>query len=150
MVNELTILTSVHVLAAVFWVGGGFVLNVAMALAAGQPEPGPRLNAMRLANILTVKVFLPLALVVLASGIWLTADYYDFADLWITLGLIGLITALSVGLFYMRPRANRAIAAIESGAGPPPPGTRNWVPIVGRLNLLLLSAVVVIMVIKPS
>ena len=150
MVNELTILTSIHVLAAVFWVGGAFVLNVAMTLAARQPEPAPRLSAFRLAAFLAPRVFLPLAVIVLATGIWLTADYYDFADLWITLGMIGLITAITIGLGYLRPRARRAIAAIEQGAGPPPPGTRNWVPIVGQLNLLLLSAVVVIMVIKPT
>jgi uncharacterized membrane protein len=150
MVNELTVLTSIHVLAAVFWVGGAFVLNVALALAGAGPDHAPRLNAFRLADFLTLRVFLPLALIVLATGIWLTADYYDFADLWITLGMIGLISAITIGLFYLRPRARAAIAAIEGGAGPPPPGTRNWVPIVGRLNLLLLSAVVVIMVIRPT
>jgi hypothetical protein len=37
---------------------------------------------------------------------------------------------------------------MEQGV-PPPPG-RNWVPVVGRLNLLLVSAVVVVMVIKPT
>jgi hypothetical protein len=150
MVNELTVLTSIHVLAAVFWVGGAFVLNIAMALGAHQPDPAGRLSAFRLADFLALKVFLPLAAIVLGTGIWLTADYYDFADLWITLGMIGLITAITIALFYLRPGARRAIAAIESGAGPPPPGTRNWVPIVGRLNLLLVSAVVVIMVIKPT
>ena len=150
MVNELTILTSIHVLAAVFWVGGAFALNVAMALAGAQPDPAPRLHAFRFADFLALKVFLPLALIVLATGIWLTADYYDFADLWITLGMIGLITAITVALVYLRPKARQAISAIEQGAGPPPPGTRNWVPIIGRLNLLLVSAVVVIMVIKPT
>lgn len=150
MVDELTILKSFHVLAAVFWVGGAFVLNVAMALAAHQAEPTARVMAFKLAGFLTYKIFVPLAAVVLASGIWLTAEYFDFGYLWVTLGLIGLITAVIVGVGYLAPRARDAVAAIESGAGPPPPGTRNWVPIVGRLNLLLLTAVVVIMVIKPT
>ena len=150
MVNEQTVLASIHVLAAVFWVGGGFFLNVAMTLAARSPEPASRLATFRLAEFAALKVFLPLAAIVLATGIWLTADYYDFSYLWITLGMVGLITAITIALFYLRPRAKRAIDAIESGAGPPPPGARNWVPIVSRLNLLLVSAVVVIMVIKPT
>jgi len=64
------------------------------------------------------------------------------------LGLIGTVTAISIALLYLSPRAGRAVAAMEQGV-PPPPG-RNWVPVVGRLNLLLVSAVVVIMVIKPT
>lgn len=150
MVNELTILTSVHVLAAAFWVGGAFVLNVALTLAARAPEPTPRLHTLRLADVLVPYAFLPIAVIVFGTGVWMTAEYYDFSELWINLGMIGAITVISLALFYIKPRAARAIAAIESGAAPPPPGTRNWVPIVGRFNLLLLSALVVIMVIKPT
>lgn len=148
MVNELTILKSIHVLAAVWWVGGAFVLVIAMTLAARSPEPAPRLAAMRLAVILVPSVFVPLAAIVLASGLWLTADYHDFDELWIQLGMAGLIVAISVALLYMRPRLKRAIAGIEAGAGPPP--GRNWVPTVARLNTLLIAAVVVIMVIRPG
>ena len=148
MVNELTVLQSIHVLAAVFWVGGGFLLNVAMLLAARSGDPGSRLAAMRLAHFAGLKVFMPLALIVLASGVWMTEEYYDWGELWIVLGLIGLVTAITVALLYLSPRAGRAVKAMEQGV-PPPPG-RNWVPIVGRLNLLLVSAVVVVMVIKPT
>ena len=58
------------------------------------------------------------------------------------------MTAITVATFYLGPRAGRAVAGLEAGT-PPPPG-RNWVPIVGRLNLVLVSAVVVIMVIRPT
>ena len=148
MVNKLTVLQSIHVLAAVFWVGGGFLLNVAMLLAARSDDPASRLAAMRLAHFAGPKVFTPLALIVLGSGAWLTEEYFDWGELWIVLGLIGLVTAITVALFYLSPRAGRAVRAMEQGV-PPPPG-RNWVPIVGRLNLLLVSAVVVVMVIKPG
>ena len=148
MVNTLTVLLSIHVLAAVFWVGGGFLLNVAMLLAARSGDPASRLAAMRLAHFVGPRVFLPLALIVLGSGIWMTEKYFDWEQLWIILGLIGLVTAISIALLYLSPRAGRAVVAMEQGI-PPPPG-RNWVPIVGRLNLLLVSAVVVIMVIRPT
>ena len=148
MVTTLTVLLSIHVLAAVFWVGGGFLLNVAMLLAGRSGDPGARLAAMRLAYFVGPRVFLPLALIVLGSGIWMTEKYFDWGELWIQLGLIGLVTAISVALLYLTPRSARAVAAMEAGI-PPPPG-RNWVPIVGRLNLLLVSAVVVLMVIRPT
>lgn len=148
MVNTLNVLLSIHVLAAVFWVGGAFMLNLAMLLAASSGDPAARLASMRLAHVAGLKVFLPLAAIVLGSGVWMTEKYYDWEQLWIVLGLVGLVTAISVGLLYLAPRAGRAVAAIEQGI-PPPPG-RNWVPIVGRLNLLLVSAVVVVMIIKPT
>jgi uncharacterized membrane protein len=148
VVNTLNVLLSIHILAAVFWVGGGFLLNLAMLLAARSGDPASRLAAMRLAHFVGPRVFLPLAAIVLGSGAWMTEKYFDWEQLWIVLGLIGLVTAISVALLYLTPRAGRAVAAMEQGI-PPPPG-RNWVPIVGRLNLLLVSAVVVVMVIKPT
>jgi len=50
VVNTLNVLLSIHVLASVFWVGGGFLLNVAMLLAARSGDPASRLAAMRLAH----------------------------------------------------------------------------------------------------
>ena len=148
MLNTLTTLLSIHVLAAVFWVGGGFLLNVAMLLAARSGDPASRLAAMRLAHVVGPWLFLPLSLIVLGTGVWMTEKYYEWDQLWIVLGLIGTVTAISIALLYLSPRAGHAVAGMEQGV-PPPPG-RNWVPVVGRLNLLLVSAVVVVMVIKPT
>jgi hypothetical protein len=148
MVNELTVLTSIHVLAAAIWVGGGYVLSVAMAMAGRSGAPATMLNAMRLSHFVGTRIFVPMTLVVLATGAWLAEEYFDWGLLWIQLGLIGLAGALAVGVFYLTPRASRAIAGLEAGS-PPPPG-RNWVPIVARLNLLLISTVLVLMVIKPT
>jgi hypothetical protein len=148
MVNELTVLKSIHVLAAAFWVGGGFVLNVAMFLAARSGDRGNMLGAMRLARIFGPYVMLPLALIVLGSGIWITEDYYSWDQLWIQLGLAGVVIVTAIGLLYLGPRAAKGIAGIEAG-NPPPPG-RNWVPIVARLNLLIISTVLVLMVIRPD
>ncbi|MFN8161384.1 MAG: DUF2269 family protein [Solirubrobacterales bacterium] len=148
MLNTLTVLLSIHVLAAALWVGGGFLLNIAMLLAARSGDPAMRLAAMRLASFAGPLVFLPLALVVLLSGAWLTEKYFDWGDLWVVLGLIGLVTASTVGLLYLTPRTRRAVAGMEQGA--PPPSGRNWVPVVGELNLLLIVAVLVLMVIRPT
>ena len=148
MVNELTVLKSIHVLAAAFWVGGGFVLNLAMFLAPRSGDKANVLPAMRLTRFFGLKVLTPLALIVLATGIWMTEDYYSWDLLWIQLGLAGVVVVTAIGLLYLGPRAAKGIAGMEAGQ-PPPPG-RNWVPIVARLNLLLVSAVLVLMVIRPD
>jgi uncharacterized membrane protein len=148
MVNELTVLKSIHILAAALWVGGGFAVNVAMFLAPRSGDPANMLAALRLAKVLGQYVFLPLSVIVLAAGVWLTEKYYAWDELWISFGLLGLFVASAVGALYLAPKAAAGIAAIERGD--PPPQGRNWVPIVARLNLLLISAVLVLMVIRPT
>jgi Predicted integral membrane protein (DUF2269) len=148
MVDEYTVLKSIHVLAAAFWVGGGFAVNVAMILGSRSGEPQNMLAALRFAYSLGHHVFPWLSLITLGAGIWLTESFYDWGELWIGLGLAGLVIAMAIGIFYLAPKAKAGIAGIESGQ-PPPPG-RNWVPIVARLNLLIVSAVLVLMVIRPT
>lgn len=148
MVDELTVLKSVHVLTAAFWVGGGFTLNLAMYLATRSGDPGNMLGALRLAHFFATKVVALLALVMLASGIWMTEQFYSWGQLWISLGLAGVVIVTAIALLYLAPRAARGIAGIEAGQ-PPPPG-KNWVPTVSRLNFLLVSAVLVVMVIRPT
>lgn len=148
MVTELTVLKSIHVLAAAFWVGGGFALNFAMYLAPRSGAPATMLTAMRFSKFLGTYVFTTLALIVFVTGAWITERYYEGDELWINLGMTGLLLATAIGLFYLRPKANKAIAAMEAGT-PPPPG-KNWTPIVARLNLLIVSSVLVLMVIRPT
>jgi putative copper export protein len=148
MVNELTVLTSIHVIAAAFWVGGGFVLNIAMFLAARSGDKGNMLSAMRLTSFFGRMVMPLLALTVLITGVWITEDYYSWDLLWIQLGLAGVVITTAVGMLYLGPRAAKGIAGMEAGR-PPPPG-RNWVPIVARLNFLIITTVLVLMVIKPT
>jgi uncharacterized membrane protein len=148
MIDEYTIVKSLHVLAASLWVGTGFAVNIAMLLGARSGEPASMLAAMRFAKFLGKFVFPTLSLITLVFGIWLTESFYSWDLLWIKIGLVGVVISTAVGIFYLGPKAEAGIAGLESGS-PPPPG-RNWVPIVARLNLLLVAAVLVVMVIKPT
>jgi hypothetical protein len=146
VVDKLTILTSIHVLAAALWVGTAFSLNLQMAFAGRGTDPSARLAAMRFADFLGPRVFAPLTLITIGTGIWLAEDYYAW-DLWVILGLIGGVAAMTIGFGYLGPKGHRMLAAVESGNPPDGPGA---MPIAGMLNLLILIAVVAIMVIKPT
>lgn len=148
MVTELTVLKSIHVLAAALWVGCGLALNIAMTLAMRSGEPQTMLSGLRLAKFFGKYVFPWLALITLAMGIWLTEKYYEWDLLWIQIGLAGVIVSTAIGIFYLSPKAAAGIEGIEQQR-PPPPG-RNWVPIVSRLNLLIVAGVLVVMVIRPA
>ena len=148
MVDEYTVVKSIHVLAAALWVGTGFAVNIAMTIAARSGEPTNMLAAMRFAKFLGKFVFPTLSLITLVFGIWLTESFYAWDLLWVQLGLAGVVISTAIGIFYLGPKAEAGIAGLESGT-PPPPG-RNWVPIVARCNLLLVAAVLVVMVIRPT
>jgi uncharacterized membrane protein len=148
MIDEYTIVKSIHVLAAALWVGTGFAVNIAMVLGARSGEPTSMLAAMRFAKFLGKFIFPVLSLITLIFGIWLTESFYSWDLLWIQLGLAGVVISTAIGIFYLGPKAEAGIAGLESGS-PPPPG-RNWVPIVARFNLLLVAAVLVLMVIRPT
>jgi len=96
MVDELTILKSIHVLAAAFWVGGAFVLNVAMYLAARSGDPGNMLSALRLAHFFGTKILTVLAVVVLVTGTWMTEQFFGWDQLWISLGLAGVVIVTAI------------------------------------------------------
>ena len=146
MVTTLTVLKSVHVLAAAFWVGGALTLNIAVLLAMQAGGPEPRIVTLRLTRFVALWVFAPVAGLALVTGIWMSAEYYDFSDLWITLGIAGWVAAVGVLFAYIVPRATATLAALEAGQ-PPRPG---YLVAAARLNLLLLSAILVIMVIRPG
>jgi hypothetical protein len=109
---------------------------------------GNMLAALRLAKFLGTHFFPWIGLVALGTGIWLTEKYYSWDPLWIQLGLVGLVLSMAIGMFYLGPKSVLGLAAMERG-DPPPPG-RNWVPIVGRLNLPIVGTVLVVMVIRPT
>ncbi len=146
MVTTLTVLKSIHVLSAAFWVGGALALNVAVVLAGRAEGPAARIVTLRLVRVMGKWVFTPLAAIVLATGVWMTAEYYDFSELWISLGIAGWLVAVLVLLLYIVPHAGRMLDALESGEPPRP----NRVVLAARFNLVLLSAILVVMVIRPG
>ncbi|MGI9556716.1 MAG: DUF2269 family protein [Solirubrobacterales bacterium] len=147
MVTTLTVLKSIHVLAAALWIGGALLLNVAVTLAMRADGPEARITTLRLTRFSILWVFAPLAAIVFITGIWLTEEYYDPSDLWISLGMTGWLIAVIVMLAVIWPRAGRMLAALEGGD---PPLSPKLAVYSARFNLVLLSAVLVIMVIRPT
>lgn len=141
----------VHILAALVWVGGGFMLvllayraeraedEVAMAYVVGQGD--------KLAN----KVFVPAAVTTLVMGILLTIDGpWSFGDLWIVLGLVGYAVSFVVGIGFIEPEGKRIHAAME--AGQPARGEFHIrrINVVSRMELAVLYVVVAAMALKPT
>ena len=148
------VLKSLHVLAAALWVGGNFVVNVTANMAFASRDPRNQLLALRTTAFIGQRIFTPLALLVVAAGIWLVLRYdnvFDFGDFWVSYGFGVFILTFLTGVGFLGPQSAKVAAQIDAGADQDAvlAGARPF-RIVAVLDLLVLWSVVVVMVVKPT
>jgi uncharacterized membrane protein len=141
------VLKSAHVLCAALWVGGGFALNVAANVAFMGRDPVRQAVALRFTEFIGQRIFIPLALVVVAGGFWMVVRYdtvYDFGDFWVSYGLGFFVLTFITGAAFLGPKSARLAEQLESGADQDAvlPTARPF-RIVALVDLLLLWSVVV-------
>lgn len=143
----------VHILAALVWVGGGFMLvllayraeraedEVAMAYVVGQGD--------KLAN----KVFVPAAVTTLVMGILLTIDGpWSFGDLWIVLALAGYFAGFVLGAFFLGPLSARIAGQVEQDGGYTSAtlAQSRRLLTLSRIDYVNFFLIIVVMVVKPT
>jgi uncharacterized membrane protein len=74
MVTTYTVLKTVHVLAAVAWVGGGALLVMLLARARRAGDSGTLVALVRQLQFVGPRVFAPSGLVLVGTGIWMVLD----------------------------------------------------------------------------
>ena len=152
--DKFEVLKTLHVLAAVIWVGGAVTVQVfaVRATATGDPtklvELGPNLEWIG------TRIFTPASLLVLAMGIWMVIDRPDigFGDAWIVIGLGGITFSALVGSLFLGPESGRIGRLIEQH-GPTyeeVPRRMKRIFLVSRIELVILLLVVIDMVVRPG
>ena len=154
MVTTYTVLKTIHILAAVTWVGGGAILVTLIGRARRAADTGTLVTLIRQVLFVGPRIFAPSSLVMVVTGIWmiLNGGGYSNWDLWVILGLIGWGATFVTGNFFLRPTSDKLDAALEE-RGPDDPGARALmarVLNVARVDQLVLALVIVDMVIKPT
>lgn len=146
-----SIVKFLHVVSAVLWVGGGFVLFLLGALAERAGNIEEKLQAMRASGQLGGRFFAPMSMLTLVFGLIMCGFWVGFADLWIVIGLIGYATTFSIGMLVFKPTGERMGAMIaEQGVTPAvlAIGQRmmNW----ARLDYAVMLVIIADMVLKPT
>jgi uncharacterized membrane protein len=152
-VNSYTILKMFHVLFAVLWVGGAITINI-FGTRAVRSNDGPRIATFAgEAAWAGTHIFFPTSVLVLVSGIFTVLEGpWGFTDTWVLLGLIGIGLTIVTGSTFLGPQSRR-VGELFSERGPDDPEARRIlarVVAVGRIDLLVLTLVVVDMVLKPG
>jgi hypothetical protein len=109
-----------HVTSVVLAFGPTFAFGIYLTIATRRhPRSIP---AILEAQCLVSRTMVTIGgLVILASGIYLAADRWEFSDFFIVAGLIAIVILLGLANLYFLPHDNRARAAAErdiEAAGP--------------------------------
>jgi|tagenome__1003787_1003787.scaffolds.fasta_scaffold20191860_2 uncharacterized membrane protein len=146
-------LLTVHILAAVIWVGGAFALQMMAIRVVRDPNPARLADFARDVEVVGMRVFLPASLVLLAFGFWLVHEgNWSLSEGWLTFGLIVIAISIVTGAGFLGPESGR-IAKIIDAEGPASPEARRRISrifLVSRIELILLLLTVVAMAAKPG
>jgi uncharacterized membrane protein len=139
----------VHVVAAVFWVGGSLL---AIVLAARIMRAGPERRIGYAEDMLVVgRLFAIAGITVLLAGIWLVfrVDAWDWDQAWISIGFIGVAVGAVLGPAFYTPQGKALIAEIRAGDPEAAARSRRF-GMVSMIETAILVVVVWAMVFKPG
>ena len=146
-------LVLVHVVMAVAWIGGAFLMNVlaTRAVRSGSPERAAGYAADL--EWVGLRQFTPASLLVLVSGIWAASEgNWDFGETWISIGFAGWAASFLVGVGFFGPEGGR-IARLVAAEGPASGRVLARIErllVLSRLELVVLLVVIWAMVAKPG
>lgn len=147
------VLLTLHILAAVIWVGGGVTLHV-LGRIAGASGDRRRMNEFsETAEFLGPRLYAPLSMLLLVMGILLVDKAgYEQSDAFVGIGYAGWIASFLIGVLYY-PRAGKRRAEIVAGDGIDSPAflaNYRQAATVSTVEITILLLVVVAMGVKPG
>ena len=146
-------LLTIHVLAAVVWVGGGIAMHILGRRVVKRGDSTEIYEFSKEINIIGLRLYAPMSLILLVAGILLVNEAgYEFSQLWITLGFLGWIFSFLVGIGYYGPK-DKKLQALVAAEGPTAPGVVENVRqalMVNSFEILILVLVVIDMTVKPG
>jgi uncharacterized membrane protein len=152
MVTTYTVLKTIHVLAAVVWVGGGVMIVTLLARSRRADDSAGLVTLIRQLQFVGPRIFAPSGLILVITGIWMVQYQGIPWDLWVILGLVGWGATFVTGNFFLRPTGEKLGAELAE-KGPDDPGARSLMDRilnVARVDQVVLVLVIVDMVIKPT
>jgi uncharacterized membrane protein len=143
----------VHVAAAMIWLGGAVTLQFVAHLARRSGDPHRMVGLTREAEWVGKRVYMPAAVAVILLGFILVWDgpwTLGMDWIWISLILFGI--SFAAGVAFLTPESIRIGKQIEvEGAESAGVQARiSRILTIGRLDLVLLFAIVLLMVTKPN
>jgi uncharacterized membrane protein len=149
----LEVLLTIHVLAAVIWVGGAIAMHILGRRVLKRGDNEEIYNFSKEINTVAMRLYAPTSVVLLIAGIFLVSEAgYEFSQAWVGIGLAGWLVSFVVGVGYYGPK-DKKLQLLVAERGPDDPGVKQNVSqalAVNSVELLILVLVVIDMTVKPG
>lgn len=153
MVTYYTVLLSIHVLAAVIWVGSN-ISNQVQAVRAQRRPSGISAEFAKDVEWYGTRVLAPTSLILIVTGALLTIEGdWGFGTEWITFALAAWAFSFVLGVAFLGPISARVGRLMDAAGGHATPEAEALIErlfLFSRIEVVVLIAVVVDMVIKPG
>jgi uncharacterized membrane protein len=148
-----TFFKSIHVVTAVIWIGGATIVQ-AYAFRILRTGDGKRqADFAKDTEIVGMRVFTPASALLFLAAIGLMVNgNWSWGQNWTVLGLIAFALSFVIGAGFLGPESGRIAAVIEK-EGPNSAEVQariRRILMVSRAELVVLLAVIVNMVVKPT
>jgi uncharacterized membrane protein len=152
--SRFELLAMLHGLGVIAWVGGGLALVVLHAVALRANDYDGLATAVRQSRVLGATLYGPASLVTAATGIALVAteDAFDFTDLWILIGIGGVLLSIPLQVI-VADQARSQYLALHGDSDNDRATLRasaRTLTLVNAVDIALLLIVVWVMYAKPD
>ena len=141
-----------HLLGAATLFGGHVYMEGLMASAGREADRSVYMSSMLRASKTAARIMGPASIITLVFGIWLVFEgSWEFEELFVVIGFVVIIAAITVSLFLMNPKLKDIEEAVEDN-GPTDEGALANMKSLGNLvhvQTLLVAVAFIVMVIKP-
>jgi uncharacterized membrane protein len=141
-----------HVIAAMLWVGGGFMITLYAILTLRQNEPAEMASLARKVGLIGERFFTPLSFVVLGFGFGLVENgNWGYGHFFVQFSLAVWGASALIGMFFLGPESKK-LGQLMPTRPPDDPEVQyriRRILKVARLDVALLLAVVFVMTTKP-
>jgi uncharacterized membrane protein len=143
---------TVHVLAAVMWVGGSVMLTLLGLMTLGLRDPVRLAQFAKQVSFLGGVYFPPLSLMVVAFGFAMIANGdLSYSLTWLQIAIVGWAVSFFVGAGYLGPHAKRLSKVLDDHGAEDAKAQAliQRILFVARLDAVLLLFIVFVMTAKP-
>lgn len=146
-----SIVKFLHVASAVIWIGGAFVMIMLGVKADRAKNDTEIVGVVRQVAWAAERIYVPSSVATLVFGL-ITAWLGNlWSNLWIGLGLAGVVATIALGVVVLTPRAKKVEAGYAAGGVTPAVvAISREILTIAKFDAVLLFVVIADMVLKPS
>jgi len=144
------VLLFLHVLSAIVWFGGAAFSE---ALVAMSRRKGDRQYVATWTSVAETgaRVYPFATILLIGTAIAMVVQRWSFGTMWIDIALGLFVLSFVIGIAYFSPRGKKITRAFEAGDDVPGLVARiRPVQMLQRVDLLVLTAILILMIYKPS